>query len=424
MAIFVCCRIPTKHYISLTCIASALTCSFGRTCMVYKSATSSMAGCCDGSDYQNCGWVNSCVDYTRYAGGNCGTSCLQDPFVMKCTNLAVPYCVKYTYPGQGVSDFGCDSTSQFGALTIRQTATGGRSGTGTASTSLPTVSAGALDAVTTGGSDSYTGGSGGTTTGSSDTYTRRTKKLAIGVIVGIVIAVLAVLFFVIIGIVMCLKKKKKQKQIAANAQIMASNQANRPQSEFQPLPPQQQQQMQPQMQQGPPQPTQSPQPTLNGYFSPPGQQEQKYNGHTAVHEYSTPVSNPTTPAPAYVQPYMANAPPMPQSGQYQPPANGAHEVPSPVPQQHSGQYQPPMNGAHEVPSPDPQQHSGQYQAPVNGAHEVSSPNMSQPYNQAVSPVQQQPYSAPPAGAHEVHASSVPHAPGNTSGPVYEMGQGK
>jgi preprotein translocase subunit SecG len=346
---------------------------------------------------------------------------------MKCTNIAVPYCVKYTYPGQGVSDFGCDSASQFGALTIRQTATGGRSGTGSASTSLPTVSAGALDAVTTGGSDSYTGGtsggSGGTTTGSSDTYTSSSKKLAIGVIVGIVIAVLAVLFFIIIGIVMCLKKKKKQKQIAANAQIMANNQANRPQSEFQPVPPQQQQQMQPQMQQDPP-PAQSPQPTLNSYFSPPGQQEQKYNGHSSVHEYSTPVSNPTTPAPAYVQPYMANAPPMPQAGQYQPPANGAHEVPSPVPQQHSGQYQPPMNGAHEVPSPGSQQHPVQYQPPMNGAHEVSSPNMSQPYNQAVSPVQQQPFAAPPAVAHEVHASSVPHAPGNTSGPVYEMGQGK
>jgi hypothetical protein len=372
-----------------------------------------MAGCCDGDDTANCGWVNSCVDYTKYAGGSCGTSCLQDPFVMKCTNLANPYCVKYTYPGQSVSDFGCDSTSIFGALTIRQTASGGLGSTKVASTSLSTLTAGLDAAVTTDNSYTYTGGSGGTsggtTTYNSDTYTTGKKKLAIGAIIGIVIAVLAIGFFVIIGIVMCLKKKKKQKQIDANAQIIANNQGNRPQSEFMAQP-----QMQPQMQQGP---TQSSQPALNSYFAPPGQQEQKYNGHTSVQEYPSPT---TTPAPAYVQPYMANAPPMPQNGQYQPPANGAHEVPSPpVPQ---GQYAPPANGTHEVPSPISQQ---QYQPPVNGAHEVHSPNIAQPYNQAVSPspVQQQ-YTGPTAGAHEVDAGSAPRAPGNTNGPVYEMGQGK
>jgi hypothetical protein len=188
---------------------------------LYKSAASSMAGCCDGDDTANCGWVNSCVDYTRYAGGSCGTSCLQDPFVMKCTNLANPYCVKYTYPGQSVSDFGCDSTSIFGALTIRQTASGGLGSTKVASTSLSTLTAGLDAAVTTDNSYTYTGGSGGTsggtTTYNSDTYTTGKKKLAIGAIIGIVIAVLAIGFFVIIGIVMCLKKKKKQKQIDANA---------------------------------------------------------------------------------------------------------------------------------------------------------------------------------------------------------------
>jgi preprotein translocase subunit SecG len=315
---------------------------------------------------------------------------------MKCTNLVAPYCVKYTYPGEGVSDFGCDSTSANAALSIYQTATDYLGST--TSTNLPTVAAGALNNPT--GSSGGSGSSGNSGSSGTTTY-RTTKKPAIGAIVGIVIAVLAVLFFIIIGIVMCMKKKKKQKQIAANNELVANVQANRPQSEFQPLPPQQQQ-----MQQGPsaPMPTQSPQPTLNGYFSPPNQQDQKYNGHTSVHEYGSPISNSSTPAPAYVQPYMApNAPPMPQ--------------------QQSGQYQQPANGAHEVPSPVPQQHTGQYQAPMNGAHEIPSPGMSQAHSQqqTVSPVQQ--YSGSPVGAHEVDATSVPHAPGKT-GPVYEMGQGR
>jgi preprotein translocase subunit SecG len=403
METFVSCCNLAKYYTRLTCIASALTCSYARTCMLYKSGASSMAGCCDGSDTQDCGWVNSCIDYTRYASGGCGTNCQQNAYVMKCTNLAAPFCVKYTYPDAGVSDFYCDSTSAIGAFTIRQTATNYLGST--TSTSLPTVAAGALNDPT--GSSGSSGGSGNSGNSNTTTY-RRAKKLAVGAIVGIVIAVLAIFFFIAIGIVMCLKKKKKQKQIAANAQIVANVQANRPQSEFQPAPPpqqQQQMQMQPQMQQQGPMPTQSPQSTQNGYFSPPNQQDQKYNGHTSVQEYGTPVSTSSTPAPAYVQPYMApNAPPMPQqhSGQYQAPANGAHEISSPVQQQHTGQYQTPMNGAHEVPSPIgvSQQHSQQ---------ETSTAQY---------------FSRTPAGAHEVDAGSVPHAPGKTSGPVYEMGQGK
>jgi preprotein translocase subunit SecG len=379
--------------------------------MLYKSGASSMAGCCDGRDTQNCGWVNSCIDYSRYASGGCGTNCQQNTYVMKCTNLGAPYCAKFTYPGEGVSDFYCDSTSAIGAFTILQTATNYLGST--TSTSLPTVAAGALN-------DS-TGSSGGSSNSDTTTY-RRAKKLAIGAIVGIVIAVLAILFFVIIGIVMCMKKKKKQKQIAANAQIVANVQANRPQSEFQPVPPpQQQMQMQPQMQQGP-MSTQSPPPTQTGYFPPPNQQDQKYNGHTSVHEYGAPTSTSSTPAPAYVQPYMAsNAPPMPQQGQYQAPANGAHEVPSPIQQQHTGQYQTPMKGTHEIPSPI--QQTGQYQAPMNGAHEVPSPGMSQQYSQQQTSTVQH-FSGSNIGAHEVDAGGVPHAPGKTSGPVYEMGQGK
>jgi hypothetical protein len=342
--------------------------------MLYKSAGLGMAGCCDGRDTQACGWASSCVDFSSYAAGSCGSSCLLNTFVRKCTNVAAPYCVTWTYPSDGVKDFGCDSTSTNTVYTVRQTARDDFSSL--TSTRLSTVTAGAVT----------------NPTGTYNTPSQRTaKKVAVGTIVGIVIAVLTVLFFVIVAVCICLKRKKKQKQIAANAQIMANVHANRPESQFQP-----------QMHQGPPPPMspQSPQPHMSGYFPPPNPQEQKYNGHTSVQEYNTmSTSNPATPAPAYIQPYMAsNAPPMPQQqGQYQAPANGAHEVASPMSQQYTGQYQAPLNGAHEVPSPDV---------------------MHSPQQQHVSPVQQSPI--PPAGAHEVDATSVPHAPGKT-GPTYEIG---
>ncbi|KAF2822741.1 hypothetical protein CC86DRAFT_409527 [Ophiobolus disseminans] len=331
-------------------LSSAVSCTIG-SCMLYKSAAVGMAGCCLGSDRQSCGWAKSCVGLGEYAAGSCGSNCILDTFTRKCTDVAAPFCITWTYPGEGVADYGCDSTSTNTISTIRPTA---RNSIGrTTSISLPTVAAAAVIFPLA---------------GSGTTSTRRVKKIAVGTVIGIVVAVLFLLFFVAIGVFMFIKKKKKNQQIAANASIVA---ANRPQSQYQPPP---------QMQQGPP-PPMSPQPANNGYFAPPNQQEQKYNGYTSVHEYAmTPISNPPTPAPQYSQPHGApTMPPMPQQ-QYQYTANGAHEVPAPVPQQNT--------------SPVQQQHT-------------------------VSPVQRQ-TSPPAAGAHEVDATSVPHAPGKT-GPVYEIG---
>jgi cbb3-type cytochrome oxidase subunit 3 len=211
--------------------------------MLYTSAAFGMAGCCEGRDTRNCGWAHSCVDYSNYVSGNCGSNCILDTFVRKCTDIASPYCVTWTYPSDGIADYGCDTTSTNTVFTVRQTARDGSGGT--TSTRLPTVAAAALTIPT------------GT---SNDTTTRKTvKKIAIGTIIGIVVAALFIIFFIIIGVVMFMKKKKKQQQLAANAQIVANAQANRPQSQYQPPPP-------PQMQQGPPppMPTQSPQPTING----------------------------------------------------------------------------------------------------------------------------------------------------------------
>jgi hypothetical protein len=179
-----------------------------------------MAGCCLGSDTRNCGWVSSCVDYQSYSAGSCGSSCLLNDFIRKCTNLAAPYCATYTYPSGGVADYGCDSDSN-ALYTVRQT---GTDSFGSAeSVRLSTVTSARFTTAT------YT---------SYNYYTPSRKaatKLAIGTIIGIVIAVLAIIFIVIIGICMCMKRKKKQKLIAANAGIVANAQANRPQSQFQPV---------------------------------------------------------------------------------------------------------------------------------------------------------------------------------------------
>ncbi|KAH7390682.1 hypothetical protein BKA66DRAFT_568618 [Pyrenochaeta sp. MPI-SDFR-AT-0127] len=375
--------------------SSAVTCNLGRTCMLYKSLGVGMAGCCEGSDTQTCGWSNRCVDYKAFAAGDCGSNCISNNFIWKCTNSLQPYCVTWTYPSDGLADFGCASTSSNTIYTVLQRATDNVGDT--TSMSLPTVSGNAVTGykeTTTGGNtqptNGYTGGSG-STTGTS----RRTKKIAIGLIVGIVIVILFVIFAIIVGVIFFLKKKKKQQQLAANAQVVAAAQANRPQSMFPPqqAPMQMQQPMQggfvppPNPQQGgfvPPMSPQSPQPTLNGYFPPPGQNEQKYDPHVSVHEYgASPISNPPTPAPAYSQPHgKPVAPPMPANPNVQ----------------------------------------AYYHTPADGAHEVDAIGVSRPPPQGyVPPVA--PYQNPVVGAHEVDASSMPHAP-QQSGPVYEMGHGK
>lgn len=167
--------------------------------------------------------------------------------------------------------------------------------------SLPTLSG---NAVT--GLDGRSSATAGETFGSgtSGGRTRTVRTIAVGTIIGIVVAALAVIFFIVIGICICVRKKKKQRQLAADAQTIAAMQASRPQSMFPappPPPPPQQQQMQQQGGYMAPPLLQSPQPTLHGYFaptSPVGPGEEKYNGHTSLHEYAAiPMSNPSSPGP-------------------------------------------------------------------------------------------------------------------------------
>jgi hypothetical protein len=329
--------------------------------MLYTASSGpGMAGCCDSFDTQECAWANSCVDYDSFTSGGCGSDCLLNTFVRKCTDSALPYCVTMTYPSDGVADYGCLDTSM-PVVTILQTVSDDL----TVSVSLPTVSG---NAVT--GTDGETSSTTDTTSDISDIFSdlltstatdstettalpsagtspssggssssrKSGKKVSVALIAGAVVGALVLLFVIGAAVIFFCVKKKKSKQLAANQQAIAAAQANRPQSVY---PPQQSQMQQPLAPMPPP--AQTPQSYQNGYFAPLGQQDQKYNPQpqTQDHGLQTPVSNPPTPAPAYVQPYYA-APPMPtQSPAPYPsrePTPGTHEVDAiTVPRPQAGQ---------------------------------------------------------------------------------------
>jgi type II secretory pathway pseudopilin PulG len=373
--------------------------------MLYKSAASSgMAGCC-ASDTQNCGWSNACVDYVKFSDGNYDANSLLNPLLRICTKATAPYCVTWTYPGDGITNYGCAATSKNTIYTIRTTASDGFSGT--TSIKLRTVSGNAISSATN-SPYTYTGG--------NTPSKKKTKaKLSIGAIIGIVIVVLGLFVVAAIVVMMLLKKKKKQKQLAQNAQIMAANQN------------QNQGQMNMQMQQPSAGFQGSPPPVNNVYHPPPQQQENKLGAHSTVNEYSvSPISNPATPAPAYGQPLGGQGMPQQDVRGYQMPMGGAQEVPAAgVMRPHevdatSVPYAPPPSGYAPPPSgyeadamrgqgvsPVPQQDVRGYQMPMGGAQEVPAAGVMRP--------------------HEVDATSVPHAPppsSTGSGPVYEIGHGR
>lgn len=331
--------------------------------MLYTSASIGMAGCCDGSDYQSCGWATTCMDYDTYwSSSSCDSDCESNTFIRKCSGYAQPYCVTWTYPGDNVKDFGCAASSSYLIETVLQSATDDYYSSFTTSMTLPTISgdAVAFDLSTADGTtatDTYSDIFDATET--SDIFEESTSlpsggggsrkkkaKVSISVIIGAVVGGLVLLFFIgAIVIFICVKQKKK-KQLANNQQAIAAAQANHPQPQFQ----------QPMQQQQPgfaPMPPQTP-PPMNEYFKPgmapspqPGYAPPMDQKHGQVNEYpiQTPVSNPTTPAPAYIQPYYAapgTPPPMPAQSpapyQNRGPTPGAHEVDAiSAPQNNQGQ---------------------------------------------------------------------------------------
>ena len=177
-----------------------------------------VAGCCDGTNTQDCGWATSCVDAAAYRASSCGSSCLLNNLIRKCTQTTAAHCITFSYPSDNILYYGCDADSDSTVSSVLKHATDNVGAT--TSITLPTVAANSV----------ITDPGGGTT------Y-RKTKKIAIGLIVGIVLVALFVIFCIAIGILFFFKKKKKQRQIAASAQAIAAVQATRPESRY-PHPPQ------------------------------------------------------------------------------------------------------------------------------------------------------------------------------------------
>ncbi|KAF2108317.1 hypothetical protein BDV96DRAFT_587584 [Lophiotrema nucula] len=346
-------------------LSSAITCNGDRSCVLYTTAsggtTAGMAGCCSAGDTQDCGWAYSCIDYSLYSAGGCDSSCEADDFVRKCTATDAPYCTTWLYASDSVFDYGCGTDAFDTIQTIYPT---GIDGSSTSSLTLETISDDAIvfsDASSEFSdlSSDFTGFASATDTGIFSDFTTDTletatdsdpqqtqlptvggagktktkkgkKKVSIGLIIGVVIGVLVLLGVIAaVLIILCVKQKKK-KQLAANQVAIANAQAMRPQSSVNPA-------AQPQMQQAPPPVPQQHNPGAEGYFN---QQQaygndQKINPQTQVHEHGvqTPISNPTTPAPPYAQPYYATSPvvppmPTPSPAPYpaREPTPGTHEV--------------------------------------------------------------------------------------------------
>lgn len=323
--------------LTLTSKARPVICSTGRTCDLYTASNIAMAGCCSGSDTQNCGWAKSCVNYDAYTKKSCDANCETDPFIWKCSDSATPYCVTWTYPDAGVADYAC-ATINSPILTVLQTAEddtsvywktlatlSGNDVTGwdeQASSDFSDTLSDFTPAATNTDASEPTTSVSSTSNGNTQTSRPAKKSTPIGVIVGAVVGGLVVLFLIGAALIFFCVKRRKSKALANNQSIIAAQQANRPESEFKPPV---------QQQYAPPVGVQSP-PPQNGYFA---GQDQKINYQHQVQDQgpvSPVLSNPSTPAPAYVQPYYAapNAPPAPPEGAVQYPAReptpGTYEV--------------------------------------------------------------------------------------------------
>lgn len=320
--------------------ASSVACpGTGLTCALYtaSSGTGGMAGCCASDDSQNCGWANSCVAYDAWTKKSCDAACQSNTFVRKCTKAASPYCVTWTYPSDGIADYGCADYNS-GIVTVEQSASDFES---VYRITLPTLSGNAvtgwdgeassiensepvsspffgtsIDPYSSDPEATNAAGNGNSNSnGSTPEPQAPKKKTSVGLIAGAAVGGLVVLFLIGAAVIFFCVKHRKAKQLANNQTIIAAQQSQYP-------PPPQQAEYKPFIQASPA-PKQSPPPPQQqtGFYTP---QDQKVNYQTHVQEQgpqSPVISNPSTPAPPYVQPYYAapstGVPPLPE---------GRHEV--------------------------------------------------------------------------------------------------
>ena len=299
--------------------------------MLYTAGTVGMAGCCTAFDFQDCGWVNTCMDYSTLISGGCDSACMRNTFVKKCTDVLVPYCVSWTYPSDNVQGYGCGTDPVSTFETVLKAITDADDFI-TTSLSLPYVA----DSLVTGW-ESTAAASTATgklrTTSAPSAAAASSKSSGFHVTVGLIAGIAAAAFIIIIAIagliIFCCMRRRQKKQQAVNTAALAVAAASRPQSQYYGNQPMQQQSMAP-----PPIPTQQPQQQGYEYLNQPN--ETKINPQVHAYTVSSPISSPPTPAPAYQTPFpvpnaayapLPTASPAPEHDM-RPPTAGAVEVPA------------------------------------------------------------------------------------------------
>ncbi|KAF2807820.1 uncharacterized protein BDZ99DRAFT_572715 [Mytilinidion resinicola] len=296
--------------------SSQIGCSVGATCMLLTDISPGMAGCCSAFDFQNCGYVNTCMDYSSMMGGACDSDCMSNTFIMKCTDNISPYCVSWTYISDNVQDYGCGTESLSIFETIQQDVTDAANFI-TTSLSLPYVGANIVTgyqstataaAITT----TKTAKASRTSLDATDTTnlfstataapstSSTTTKVPIGLIAGVAGGAFFLLLAIASLIIFFCLRRKQKRAAASNAAALAAATASRPQSQYYPNNTRPQSLYQP-MQQTPNLPP--PMPAAPEGYSYLGQPNQPYNPESKFATQTvSPVSAPQTPAPAYAAP--------------------------------------------------------------------------------------------------------------------------
>ncbi|KAF2495590.1 hypothetical protein BU16DRAFT_539522 [Lophium mytilinum] len=302
--------------------SSQIGCSAGATCMLLTDVLPGMAGCCSDFDFQDCGYVNTCIDYSSMMGSGCNSDCMSNTFIKKCTDTISPYCVSWTYISDNVQDYGCGTESFSVFETLQQDVTDAADFI-TTSLSLPYVGANIVTGYqSTASADAVTitktakvSQTASDTTDTTDLFSTataaastssKTTKVSVGLIAGVAGGVFFLLL-AIAGFIIFLCLRRKQKRAAAsNAAALAAATASRPQSQYYPNNGRPQSQYQPMQQTpnlAPPMPTA---PEGYTYF---GQPNQPYNPESKFATQTvSPVSAPQTPAPAYAAPVEFQTP--------------------------------------------------------------------------------------------------------------------
>ncbi|KAF2835126.1 hypothetical protein M501DRAFT_1061102 [Patellaria atrata CBS 101060] len=335
----------------------ALSCNSLRTCVLYEPENQvGMAGCCLGSNYQDCGWSNQCLDYEAIQSNQCDLSCSLNDFIRKCSNIASPYCRSWTYPGPAIADFGCGTdpgsswvtmfteisdiiTTSLDMFVVPEAAvTGWEITTGSLSaTRSSRTTASDVDFVdqtaTADSTDSTSSLSPTSVSGDDDNNDDDDSGTPVGAIVGGVVGGVAVLAIIggLLAFFLLRKRKNKNQSTAPTATPAMTQQSPHPNgaSPYQQSPPVAHQQQ-----------YQQPHPAQDQYFAggPVGAAQGQYGQDVkgaGVQQY--PMSPQSPPPPQYQQGQQQWAPHSPQPGYVQPAHQGGDGIHQSPPQQ--GQQQ-------------------------------------------------------------------------------------